>query len=71
MNAIVPFSDTLIDHPLVESAAGYADASLATNTKRAYAAAWRGFIRWCGEQEFASIPARPEVVALYIPHRAD
>jgi site-specific recombinase XerD len=39
--------------------------SRAESTKRAYAADWRIFERWCSEQGLAALPASPATVAAF------
>jgi site-specific recombinase XerD len=56
---------------LVESANAYASASRAESTRRAYRADWKRFEAWCSSNRLASLPATPEVVALYLTHLAD
>jgi site-specific recombinase XerD len=40
--------------------------SLASNTRRAYAADWRHFSSWCQAHHRTALPALPETVALYL-----
>lgn len=54
-----------------ERTARYIDAGQADNTKRAYTSAWGTFCRWCVEHGQAPLPARPEIIALYLTMRAD
>lgn len=42
------------------------DAGQASNTKRAYASAWVGFDRFCGEHDLVSLPAHPRTVCWYV-----
>lgn len=55
----------------IESAKGYAAASKAQNTRRAYAGAWKAFAVWCQSRGLASLPAAAETVAVYLAERAD
>jgi len=55
---------------LAHQARDYADAGMADNTRRAYAADWRDFEGWCAEAGVCSLPASPEAVALYLTARA-
>lgn len=59
------------DHvALQERARSYARASLAPNTKIAYARAWRAFQAWCGPQGLSALPAAPATVSLYLAAKA-
>jgi integrase len=49
----------------------YAKAARAPSTKRAYAADMRAFVTWCEGIGASSLPAQPEIVALYLAHLAD
>ena len=40
--------------------------SLASNTRRAYAADWRHFASWCQATQRMPLPALPETVSLYL-----
>jgi integrase len=51
---------------LADAAAAYAGASRAENTKRAYTNDFIMFSTWCEPQGFASMPALPGTVALYL-----
>jgi len=53
--------DELVDEPR-----GYAAAAEADSTRRNYATDWRAFQGWCQAQGVEALPARPEVVALYL-----
>jgi integrase len=57
--------------PLVASARAYAAKAKAEATRRAYRAAWAGFVAWCEERGFAALPAEPGTIALYLSHLAD
>lgn len=57
--------------PLVERAAGYAVASKASATRRAYAADWSAFRAWCASVGAESLPASPSTVAVYLAHLAE
>jgi site-specific recombinase XerD len=48
----------------------FAAAAKASNTLRAYQSDWKDFHEWCETHWFASLPATPETVALYITDRA-
>jgi integrase len=56
---------------IVGSARSYLEAVRSPNTRRAYAADWRGFQAWCEAWRLPSLPAAPETVALYLAHLAD
>ena len=51
---------------LVDRARALADASLAPNSRRAYAADFADFSTWCSGQNLSPAPAPPQTVALYI-----
>ncbi len=53
-----------------EAARGFAQASQAKATRRAYAGAWRRFAAWCQAKGLSSLPAPGEVVAVYLAHLA-
>ena len=55
---------------LAERARAYARAAKAPLTLRADRSDWQYFTAWCGEQGYASLPAEPETVALYLAARA-
>jgi len=50
----------------IATARGYLDASRAPATRRAYAGDWGRFSLWCREREAATLPAAPELVAVYL-----
>lgn len=52
------------------SAAVEADA-LAPSTRRAYAAAWRGFLLWCQNNGATPLPATSETVRDYVVYRGE
>lgn len=54
----------------IEQAREYAEASQASNTRRAYASDLRGFGAWCGSRRLEASPASPQTVVLYITHLA-
>jgi integrase len=56
---------------LVDAARAYAKASKAPRTLESYRRAWQAFVAWCQGRGLASLPAAPEVVALYLTARAD
>ena len=47
----------------VEAAKAYAAAPRASETRRAYAADWRGFLAWCEERGADLLPADPRAAA--------
>ena len=51
---------------LVDTARGYATASTAENTNKAYAADWKHFARWCRMRGSEPLPPSPELVGLYM-----
>jgi len=55
---------------LAAAAAAYADASMASNTRRAYQSDWRDFSSWCEARHLTPLPASADVVALYLTDRA-
>jgi site-specific recombinase XerD len=55
---------------LVDTARAYADASKSPNTRRAYKSDWKAFTGWCRTWGFEALPARPEVVAMFVSHLA-
>ena len=51
---------------LVDTARDYAKASTAENTKKAYAADWKHFIRWCRLKGTDPLPPSSEMIGLYL-----
>ena len=51
---------------LLDRAQNFAREARAENTLRAYRSDWRDFEAWCRERHFASCPASPQTVALYL-----
>jgi integrase len=51
---------------LIDTARGYAEASTAENTNKAYAADWKHFTRWCRLRGTDPLPPSPEMVGLYV-----
>jgi integrase len=51
---------------LIDTARGYAEASTAENTNKAYAADWKHFTRWCRLKGTDPLPPSPEMVGLYV-----
>ena len=51
---------------LIDTARGYAEASTAENTNKAYAADWKHFTRWCRLKGTDPLPPSPEMVGLYM-----
>lgn len=49
----------------------FAEASISEGTRRKYATCWSQFEDWCVRSGFESLPARPEVVAMYLTHRVE
>jgi len=52
------------------AARGYADASRAASTRRAYASDWRRFSAWCFARGLETLPADPRVVAVFLSAEA-
>jgi integrase len=55
----------------IERAVEYARASRAGATRRAYESDWRIFTAWCDRNGIASLPATPDVVAVFASAEAD
>jgi len=51
---------------LVDTARGYAAASAAENTNKAYAADWKHFARWCRLKGADPLPSSPQMIGLYV-----
>lgn len=51
---------------LIDTARGYAEASTAENTNKAYAADWKHFCRWCRLKGTEPLPPAPEMIGLYV-----
>jgi integrase len=51
---------------LVDRAREHASAAVSENTRKAYARQWRDFKDWCAAKGVEPMPARPEVVVLYV-----
>lgn len=56
---------------VTEKAQGYAKASTADNTKRAYRAAWSDFTSWCEANGLDAHSPEPSTVGMYLADRAD
>ena len=56
---------------VTEKAQGYAKASTADNTKRAYRAAWSDFTSWCEANGLDAQSPDPSTVGMYLADRAD
>ncbi|SFT11608.1 site-specific integrase [Methylobacterium sp. yr668] len=73
-NALVlaPTTALVLAEPdaLDAAAARFAAASRSTATRRAYAADWRDFTAWCGEQGAEPLPASGRTVGRYLTHLA-
>ena len=54
----------------IRAAKSYMDASTATATKKAYQSDWLIFTTWCASKGVESLPATPEVVALFLSAQA-
>lgn len=55
---------------LAAAAAAFADADMASNTRRAYDSDWRDFSTWCAAKEQCPLPASADAVLLYLTERA-
>ena len=51
---------------IAQQASEFSHQAKARNTIRAYKADWAHFQAWCRVHEQSSLPALPEVVALYV-----
>ena len=60
----MPGSGTL--DRLIETARDYARQATSENTRKAYAADWAHFARWCRMRGAAPLPPSPQVIGLYI-----
>jgi site-specific recombinase XerD len=56
---------------LVAVARGYARASKAENTRRAYGQDWRDFLSWCEGNRLQALPTTPGTLCLYLSALAD
>ncbi|KQN01178.1 MULTISPECIES: hypothetical protein [unclassified Sphingomonas] len=57
-------------HEKIERAAAYAKAARAGATRRAYESDWAIFTAWCVQHGLISLPATPEVVAVFASDQA-
>jgi integrase len=55
---------------VLQQAEAFAQSVRAASTRAAYAADWQHFERWCACRGFASLPADPGAVALYLTEAA-
>lgn len=55
----------------IERAAAYAKAARASSTRRAYDSDWAIFTDWCTRHGLASLPASPEIVAVFASDQAN
>ncbi len=55
---------------LAGKARDYARSARAVNTRRAYAADWRHYVRWCVRRGLPELPAEPQRIGLYIAELA-
>ncbi len=58
-------------HEKVERAVAYAKAAHAAATRRAYESDWAIFTTWCTQHGLASLPALPDIVAIFASDQAD
>jgi len=56
---------------LRDSARKYAQASISTNTQRAYRFAWERFCRWAQRKRLTPLPAFPDTLCSYLASMAD
>lgn len=56
--------------PLAATARDYILNSKAERTLRAYRSDWKHFTIWCQSSRLVSLPASPEIIALYLSHLA-
>lgn len=54
----------------IERAAAYAKAARSSSTRRAYDSDWAIFSDWCAKHGLASLPASPEIVAVFASDQA-
>ncbi len=54
----------------IERAAAYAKAARSSSTRRAYDSDWAIFTAWCAKHGLASLPASPEIVAVFASDQA-
>lgn len=57
-------------HEKIERAAAYAKAARAGATRRAYDSDWAIFTVWCTQHGLASLPATPDIVAVFASDQA-
>ncbi|MDO6414390.1 site-specific integrase [Sphingomonas sp. BIUV-7] len=58
-------------HAKIERAAYYARAARSPATRRAYESDWAIFVAWCEQHDAVSMPASPDVVAVFASDQAD
>jgi integrase len=71
MRDLIPAQDrSLVDlkAELLSAAAESEKRAYASNTERAYAAAWSSFEAWCGRMGEVSLPARLDTLRMYLSH---
>lgn len=74
----VPQTGLVAVHPVlpailnekIERAAAYAKSARASSTRRAYDSDWAIFTAWCAAHGLASLPATPDVVAVFASDQA-
>ena len=72
--ALIPYSapgELAHMEPTADKAREYARRAKSAQTLRCYATDWKDFTGWCTANALQSLPATPEVVALYISALAD
>jgi site-specific recombinase XerD len=68
--ALAPLKATALEQT-AELAREYIAQSMAASTARSYANGWRHFSDWCIAHHLPTMPAEPEIVALYIAECAE
>jgi site-specific recombinase XerD len=71
MNELTTLKRDLALATLAERAVHYIGQHLADSTKRAYAKDYRDYSAWCETVKVEPIPARPEIIAIYIAMLTD
>ena len=69
LNPSQPMLPTILNEK-VERAAAYAKAARASATRRAYDSDWAIFTTWCATHGLVSLPASPDVVAVFASDQA-
>lgn len=69
VNPVEPMLPAIL-HEKIERAEAYAKAARASSTRRAYESDWAIFTAWCAQHGLASLPATPDVVAVFASDQA-